>query len=69
MSKAQGFLANFMRAFIYPDKYRNYKIFKLDVMVSAKQKYYNLIDYSIDENRNEIIYSFNENIKKQIINN
>lgn len=64
-----GFLSNFMYAFIYPKKYQDYKIFKLDVMVSHKDKYYNLIDYSINENRDEIIYSHNKEIKNQILQN
>jgi hypothetical protein len=64
-----GFLSNFMYAFIYPEKYQNYKIFKLDVMVSHKDKYHNLIDYSINENRDEIIYSLNKEVKNQILQN
>ncbi len=62
-------LSNWIYAFVYPQKYQNYDIYRLDYIISYKDKYLKKVDYSIDEKRDEIIFSLNDRVRHQIICN
>lgn len=68
-NEGMNMLSNWLYAFIYPEKYKDYSIYRIDYVITYKMKYNKEVDYSINENRDEIIYSLNKEVKKQILQN
>lgn len=59
-------LSNFLYAFIYPLKYKEYRIFRLDYNIQSRERYLMTINHSLKHGRDEIIISDTENVRRQM---